>query len=212
MVSRLALTFVRHGMTKENEEKRYIGFSDVPLLDQEVARLRNVSAACSPDFVVTSDLWRCRQTCRLLFAETIPVYERSAWREINFGDWEGKTYAELKEVEEYRKWLDSPFTVAPPNGEHYREFQARIENALTETIALAKRRLASHVVIVTHGGPIRYVLERYAPMEKPFWEWTVPFGGGFTLVSERWEERARCISLSEVRFKESENGSWSTTN
>ncbi|MBB5323462.1 alpha-ribazole phosphatase [Anoxybacillus tepidamans] len=211
MVHHLAFTFLRHGITKENEEKRYIGFTDVPVTEQEMKRLReaDIRLGSYPDLIVTSDLLRCRQTCDMLFGNmSIPIYEMREWREINFGDWEGKTFAELKEVKEYSEWLESPFSVAPPNGEHYRDFQQRVEQALTQTIKLAEQHAVSHILVITHGGPIRYLLEQYAPLERPFWEWLVPFGGGFTLQStiERWKERKRCISLSEVPFKGNGNG------
>ncbi len=211
MVHHLAITFLRHGITKENEEKRYIGFTDVPLMEREMLRLKRLSVFFdqNADFIVSSDLIRCRQTRAIVFGNmTIPVYEMSEWREIHFGDWEGKTFAELKEIKEYQMWLQSPFSVAPPNGESYVEFQTRMEAALARTIELAQHLRACHVIVVTHGGPIRYVLERYAPTARSFWEWCVPFGGGFTLAStfERWKERKRCISLSEVPFKGSENG------
>ncbi|WP_027408640.1 histidine phosphatase family protein [Anoxybacteroides tepidamans] len=216
MVHHLALTFLRHGMTKENMEKRYIGFSDVPLLPQEMKRLQETDRSTYPsaDIIVASDLQRCRQTCDLLFGAALPVYPMSEWREINFGDWEGKTFAELKDVREYQRWLQSPLAAAPPNGEHYRDFKQRIEQALTKTIELAWQANASHLVIITHGGPIRYILERYAPKERPFWEWRVPFGGGFMLQStiERWRERKRCTLLSEVPFKENGSGHVTTTN
>jgi alpha-ribazole phosphatase len=216
MVRDLDLAFVRHGMTKANAERRYVGFSDVPLLPQEQKRLRETGSAYPrPEAVVTSDLLRCRQTAEALFgALHVPVYAMREWREINFGDWEGKTFAELKDVKEYQHWLKAPFSSAPPNGERYGDFQERIERALTKTVGLAQRLHVSRLAVVTHGGPIRCMLEQYAPEERPFWEWSVPFGGGwvFTSTLERWEERKRCISLLEVPFKGSGNGCAAFTN
>jgi alpha-ribazole phosphatase len=211
MVSHLAITFIRHGLTSENAARRYIGHADAPLAEQEKTRLLQVSLQLFEpvDLLVSSDLLRCRQTRELLFRNGDgPKYEMEQWREINFGDWEGKTFPELKEIKEYQQWLHSPLSVVPSNGESYQAFCQRVEEALEQTIVLAKQTNAKHVAVVTHGGPIRYVLERYAPIERPFWEWAVPFGGGYTLQStlERWKEKKRCISLLEVLFKENENG------
>jgi alpha-ribazole phosphatase len=216
MVYYLAITFIRHGMTPENEARRYIGHTDVPLARQEKTRLLQADLQFFKpvDLLVSSDLLRCRQTCERLFRNYCGAKcEMEQWREINFGDWEGKTFPELKEIKEYQQWLHSPFSVAPPNGESYKAFCQRVEEALEQTILLAEQTNARHIAVVTHGGPIRYVLERYAPVERPFWEWAVPFGGGFTLQStlERWKEKKRCISLSEVLFKENENGRALTT-
>jgi alpha-ribazole phosphatase len=211
MVYYLAITFIRHGMTPENEARRYTGHTDVPLAEQEKTRLLKAGLQLFEpvDLLVSSDLLRCRQTRELLFRNSdVPKYEMKQWREINFGDWEGKTFQELKEIKEYQQWLHSPFSIAPPNGESYQAFCQRVEEALEQTILLAEQTNAKRAAVVTHGGPIRYVLERYAPVERPFWEWMVPFGGGHTLQStiERWKEKKRCISLSEVLFKENENG------
>jgi alpha-ribazole phosphatase len=216
MVSHLAITFIRHGLTSENAERRYIGHTDVPLAAQEKMRLRRAALKLEQpvDLLVSSDLLRCRQTRELLFrSDDGQKYEMAQWREINFGDWEGKTFPELKEIKEYQQWLHSPLSAAPPNGESYHAFQLRVEEALEQTILLAEQTNAKHVAVVTHGGPIRYVLERYAPIERPFWEWAVPFGGGYTLQStlERWKEKKRCISLLEVLFKENGNGCASIT-
>ncbi|MED4906065.1 histidine phosphatase family protein [Parageobacillus thermoglucosidasius] len=216
MADSLAITLIRHGMTPENQARRYIGHTDVPLAEQEKTRLLQADLPLFKpvDLLVSSDLLRCKQTRELLFRNYGGgKYEMVQWREMHFGDWEGKTFLELKEIKEYRQWLSSPLAVAPPNGESYQAFCQRVEEALEQTVLLAEQANAEHVAVVTHGGPIRCILERYAPQERPFWEWTVPFGGGFTLQStlERWKEKKRCISLSEVLFKESENGRALTT-
>ncbi len=198
MVRHVAITCIRHFVTKENEEKQYIGWTNVPIVKKP-----NVSHSLHADVVITSDLLRCRQTAYVLFPNHV-IECSYRWRELNFGDFEGKTYAELQTVESYRRWIDDPIHHSPPNGESFRHFQGRIERAIDDLIS----RSASHTVVVTHGGVIRYLLSQYAPKTRPFWKWHVPFGEGVTLYNtrERWKERKRCISLAAVRFKESENG------
>ncbi|MFC0297977.1 histidine phosphatase family protein [Geobacillus jurassicus] len=206
----LAVTLIRHGMTELNRRKAYIGWLDAPLAAEESDRLCRLQwGPFDPvDLLVTSDLRRCRETAALLFGGREADWCTSRWRELSFGAWEGKTFAELEAEPAYRQWLASPFSAAPPGGERYAEFQARIKQALAETIALAEQSEARHVVIVTHGGPMRFLLGQYAPDARPFWEWEVPFAGGYTFEStiERWKGGERCISLSAVRFKENENG------
>ncbi|WP_339232853.1 histidine phosphatase family protein [Geobacillus sp. FSL W8-0032] len=206
----LALTLIRHGMTEENRRRAYIGWLDVPLAAEERERLRRLrTERFAPlDLLVGSDLRRCRETAACLFPGREADWCAAEWRELSFGAWEGRTFADLKDDRAYRRWLESPEAAAPPGGESYAEFQRRIMQALAKTLALAERSGACHVVVVTHGGPIRLLLERYAPALRPFWEWEAPFAGGYTLEStlERWKEGKRCISLSAVRFKESENG------
>ncbi|KAF0994700.1 histidine phosphatase family protein [Geobacillus sp. TFV-3] len=206
----LAVTLIRHGMTEQNRKGAYIGWLDAPLAEGEIARLGRLrwEPPEPVDVVVTSDLCRCWETAALLFGGRRADWCTSCWRELHFGAWEGKTFAELEAEPAYCQWLASPFSAAPPGGERYDDFRARIKQALAETIALAEQSEARHVVIVTHGGPIRLLLEQYAPDARSFWEWEVPFAGGYTLEStfERWKGGERCISLSAVHFKENENG------
>ena len=64
----------------------------------------NISFDSSPyDMVITSDLKRCLQTANLLFPEhkLIPMQE---FREMNFGPWEGKTYADLAGDPQFENW------------------------------------------------------------------------------------------------------------
>ncbi|MBA2870118.1 alpha-ribazole phosphatase [Anoxybacillus calidus] len=211
MVYDMAITLLRHGLTNENEQKQYIGWLDVPLSTNGVKQLKELAALSYPkaDVFVTSDLKRCQQTYEMLFPESVaPSFVMEEWREFHFGNWEGKTYDELKGLPEYRQWLEQPFCLAPPNGESFLQFQTRVEEGLLKVIELFSVFHARHITVVTHGGPIRYILERYAPVERSFWDWHVPFGCGFTLYStlKRWRERKRCILLSVVPFKENENG------
>jgi alpha-ribazole phosphatase len=216
MVYDLAVTLLRHGLTNENEQKQYIGWSDVSLSGNGVRQLKELAELSYPkaELFVASDLRRCLETYEILFpVPSAPLYVMEEWREICFGDWEGKTYDELKDLTEYRQWLEAPFHIVPLNGESFQQFQTRIEKGLSQVIELCSNHRLKHITIITHGGPIRYLLERYAPNMNTFWEWRVPFGCGFTLYStlERWRERKRCISLSVVPFKENENGQNSIT-
>ena len=37
-------------------------------------------------------------------------------------------------------------------------------------------------VIITHGGPIRFLLTKFANVEKSFWDWEVPHGCMLTIA------------------------------
>jgi alpha-ribazole phosphatase/probable phosphoglycerate mutase len=78
-------------------------------------------------------------------------------REINFGDFEGLSYAEIEQryPELYRHWMDRPTEVEFPNGESFARMCARVMAALT---VLRDRHAGQSVAIVTHGGVTRIVL------------------------------------------------------
>ncbi|MFL6558224.1 MAG: histidine phosphatase family protein, partial [Bacillus sp. (in: firmicutes)] len=105
-----------------------------------------------------------------------------------------------KEGSLYRHWLADPVTHSPPDGESFHEFTNRVDSgwaAITEEI------LASNVqncAVITHGGVIRYLLSRFAPVPKEFWTWQVNHDQGYELIFDRelLRKEKRCTLLVEV--------------
>jgi alpha-ribazole phosphatase len=211
MARRLAITFLRHGLTTENQEKRYIGWTN-SLLSEEGRNSLNekMDDYPIPDSIICSDLMRCRETYEILYGtkRSIPVEFSKSWRECSFGSWERKTHAELVDNDDYQKWLTNWNVAQIPNGESYPTFKRRILYGWQELTSQFLDKKMNHVVIITHGGPIRTVLSLFAPMEKSFWEWNVSHGEGFHLetTEQRLRGNKRCISLQAVPFKERGNG------
>ncbi|MFJ7934274.1 histidine phosphatase family protein [Sporosarcina sp. NPDC096371] len=186
MDDRFVLTIIRHLPTAGNQERKYIGWTDEPI----VATATN----CQHDarFVYGSDLVRARQTAALYFPDA-KYHADSDWRECHFGDFEGKTYADLEKEKDYRQWIDDPYTYAPRGGESLIALEKRVLSAL--------KRVSNGAVIVTHGGPIRLILTRFSPVEKAFWSWDIPHGSGYRLEwpsEQAFKEGQRCTSLSAV--------------
>lgn len=205
----LAVSLIRHGLTRYNEESRYLGSTDLPLSAkgrQQLTALRALPLDES-DLLVTSDLIRCQETAQLLYPGrrycTFP-----ALRELDFGLWEGKTYEQLKADRLYSRWLDDPAKVSPPQGEAYSAFQQRTEQAFVELLSLAEDEGAAKVVVITHGGVIRQWLTEYAPVKQDFFQWRVPIGCRLTLIGKKSDVRRglRFISLQEEPFTEKING------
>lgn len=190
----VTVRLMRHAPTKENLEKRYLGWTDSPLANPSVLPVvdRNVSK------VYGSDLLRCKQTAARYFPNAVYINE-SRFRESNFGDFECKTYAELQADERYCAWLDNPVGNIPPNGEGFDTFCARV---IAGFLALPKEE--KDYVLVAHGGVIRALLVQFGPEEKPFWSYEVTHDVLFTLTfsQQAWKEGARCKSLSVVPIME----------
>lgn len=197
MANPFIVTLVRHLPTQGNRDKKYIGWSDEPI----ITRIKTKKVAFETNQIIGSDLIRCKQTAAKIFSG-VPYSENANFRECSFGDWEQKTYNELKEQTLYRKWLDDPRQIAPPNGESMQAMESRVLQAFLETIEKLEQP-----VIVTHGGPIRFLLSKYANVEKSFWDWEVPHGCMFTL---QWDEKEavlegkRCTSFSVEHLMENE--------
>jgi alpha-ribazole phosphatase len=213
MVDCLAITLLRHGITMDNQEKRYIGWSDSPLSEDGRKSLQENSQSHTypvPDTIISSDLTRCHETYDILYSSkpTIPILYSKLWRECSFGRWERKTHDELANNSAYQEWLVNWETASIPEGEVFTTFRTRIIQGWDCVITLLLQENINHVAVITHGGPIRTILSMYAPENKPFWEWNVPHGEGFYLETsvDRLRRNERCISLQEVPFKVSENG------
>ncbi|WLR53156.1 histidine phosphatase family protein [Bacillus tianshenii] len=207
MDGRVAVTLIRHGVTEANLAKQYLGWRDEPLsvhAEDDLQVMKELFV--QPDCLLSSDLNRCVATAKFLFPH-LPLKTTRSLREFNFGDWEGKTYAELKEQPAYCAWLDDD-RLPVPNGETKAVFHDRIRRSITEIAEEMDGMNATSIAVVTHGGVIRTLLEWFAPTQKSFWQWNVPHAGGWLLetTSERLRRGERCISLQEVSVKERKNG------
>ena len=98
----MELLLIRHSLTPGNLKKQYVGSTDQPLAPEGEALARERRGAMpSIDGLWVSPLMRCRQTAELLF----PNMEQHIvpdLQECDFGDYEGKTWEELKDEPTYR--------------------------------------------------------------------------------------------------------------
>lgn len=152
----MALLLIRHGETALNAG-RVIQFPDTPLgahgLEQ-AARLARRLAAHTVARVLCSDYLRARMTAQAVADATgAPLYATPLLRERDFGDLRGRPYESLGGLD--------PFAAdyAPPNGETWEAFHARVDRAW-QALCEAGAGQAGDVAVVTHGLVLRSLLER----------------------------------------------------
>ena len=129
------LWLVRHGPT---HAKAMVGWTDLPADLTDTAALARLSAHLPADApVISSDLARAVATADAL-APRRRLPHDPALREIHFGQWEMRGFAEIEAEtpEHIRAFWDSPGDIAPPGGESW--------NALTTRLWPALDRLALH--------------------------------------------------------------------
>ena len=101
-------------------------------------------------------------------------------RECDFGEYEGKTYDQLKNEAAYQKWLDSGGTIPFPGGEDPMAFRVRSKSAFA---AIAQKAAERHpdgtLAVVCHGGTIMAVLEAFSMPHRDFYDWQASNGGGY---------------------------------
>lgn len=188
---------IRHEKTKANEEKKYIGWTDESIMVKKPLQIPIQATK-----VYGSDLKRCVETAKLYFPKA-NYHAYSELRELNFGDFEMKTYEQLKDNSVYRKWIDFPESITPPNGESFISFKNRIIDAFYRIVSTS-----GEYVFVVHGGVIRLLLSQFSPSNDSFQQIVVKHQEVITLT---WTQLAdlrgglRCESLSVEPIMENEN-------
>ena len=146
------LIIVRHGESTWNAEERLQGQLDPPLSERgrEQARaLAQIVDGVPAERIVCSDLGRARQTAELMGLQ--PSRYDPRWREIDVGEWGGRTAAEIDaQGDELTNWRGGPRRA--PDGEPWDAFAARVSGAADELIAARGTWL-----VVSHGGCVRAV-------------------------------------------------------
>jgi len=184
----LELICIRHGRTQWNKDKRYLGHTDIGILPESLTELLSVKEELKGrrfHQVFCSDLKRCRETLECIYpiSQDKVVFDQRL-REMDFGEWEGKTYDQLKDSTHYRAWLDNPQSVTPPRGESWGHFHQRLNHFMDSLVSIIKEdnydNLVSSALIVTHGGVIRQLASTMIPGSK-FWDYSVDPGSILTL-------------------------------
>ena len=185
----MKLWLIRHGMTKGNQEHRYVGTTDEGLLPEEKERLQAQAADMNlhPAVVFVSPARRCRETAACLFPGDISKFiVVPEFMEMNFGAFEYMSWQEIDQDSDpahraaYQRYIDSGGETAFPGGESKAEFTCRVCDGFERAVR-PLMQTQQDIVIVAHGGTIMALLERYAEPHKPYFEWSVKPGEGYRL-------------------------------
>ena len=152
---------VRHGATEHSPARRFSGRNDLPLSaagETQAAALAR-RAAGWPDVaaVLSSPLPRATQTADgIARAIGCPVEVEPELIEIDFGAWEGLTFAEAHRADAgvLARWATDP-DAAPPGGESFAVASDRAERARA---AILGRYAGRTVVAVTHVTPVKMLV------------------------------------------------------
>ncbi|MCC6580475.1 MAG: alpha-ribazole phosphatase [Phycisphaeraceae bacterium] len=154
------LLLVRHADVGPQHQGRYLGRTDVPLSNHGMHEATELAAwlrSQRPAKLACSPMLRARQTADAIVRETGLTAERDDdLREVDFGLWEGKTFAEIADQwpGEVDQWAAFHPDFAFPGGERLDAFLLRVRSCAN--------RLASdptdRVLAVAHGGVIRAMI------------------------------------------------------
>ena len=134
-----------------------VGWTDLPADLSDTPKLRRVAGYLpNAATTVTSDLIRARDTADALHLSGPRLAGMTGLREIHFGAWEMKGFDEVDNPDHIRAFWDDPGDVAPPNGESWNAFGARVDAATDQILAMG----IDDIIVVCHFGVIVRQIQR----------------------------------------------------
>ncbi len=140
----LTLVLTRHGLTDRSVPEQHLG-QRIDLSINESGRrqaqaLARRLAAVRFDRVITSPLFRARETAEVL-APGARLEADPRLREMDYGAWEGRTYAEIEHADAVfrREWELAPDRLACPGGESGNDVAERVRAFLDDLLEEHKR-------------------------------------------------------------------------
>lgn len=161
--NKIIVDFLRHGECQGGDI--YRGTTDVELTEngwQQMQGALTTAASAKQQVpwqkIFSSPLQRCR-----LFSEAqgksfgVPVSIEHAFRELDFGEWEGRSVAEVwsNNREAADRFYQSPDINSPPGGE---SMQAVLTRLIPAWAKILDTHRGQHILIVQHGGTIRAMI------------------------------------------------------
>jgi len=199
------LSLIRHGLTFANENGIYIGKTDLPLSDMGASEL------CSKleeyeyprvHRVYTSPLVRCTETAEILFPNTETCVVEDL-RELDFGEFEGKSVHDLINLPEYKDWIKGGMESRPPCGESIAELCVRTYKAVHEILMDMMNDGITHAAVITHSGIISNMLSCFGIPKIDPKELQIPAGEGVEVIAtaQMWQQSQAFEILGLVPYE-----------
>ncbi|MGJ4788293.1 histidine phosphatase family protein [Leptospira koniambonensis] len=156
-----SLCLLRHPHISSEYGGKYLGRKEVSLSEnglQEVGKIKEkVQEKFLKGKVYISPSKQCRETFAALeFPNEFHPEFKEELQELDFGNWEGRSFSELSELhlEGLKKFSDFSPSFRFPNGESLREFQARAEVFKDHILSSSD----TNIFVLSHGGILSILL------------------------------------------------------
>ena len=146
---------IRHGETAWNVDTRIQGHLDIPLSATGRWQAERLAEALRDEpikAIYASDLTRAWETAQYIARmHAIALTKEEGLRERHFGDFEGKTFAEIEAAlpEQSLRWRKRDPHFAPNGGETLVDLRSRVLEAASR---LAAQHPGEQIALVGHGG------------------------------------------------------------
>jgi broad specificity phosphatase PhoE len=120
----------------------------------------------------------------------LKVEESAAWREIDMGDWEGRTMAAIHDEapELVTQLFNDPASFAYPNGESFAAFSVRVVAALDRLISTYE---SGEVALIAHGGVCRAIIGQVLGVPMSNWLRLAQEYGSLNVID--WYDRSPVV-------------------
>ncbi|NVB36609.1 histidine phosphatase family protein [Pseudenhygromyxa sp. WMMC2535] len=195
------IVLVRHGETLGQSSIRLYGATDVELSPEgeaQVAAAGRALAGARFDRVFTSPLSRARRSTEIVLANIphppVGVEVVEGFREVDFGRWEGWTWAEVeaRDPEGFASFHREGPNFSYPTGESRRGFVDRVQAAVGPSLEAALGEGAQRLLVVVHKGVIKAIAARLlgVPVHELASEWDPALGSVHRLRAAPMHTRA----------------------
>ncbi len=166
----MRLILVRHGETEDNVARITQGHRPGKLTKKGIEQAEKLALRLKDekiDKIFVSDLKRCVDTAAAIikFHPKAEVTYEPAIREQSFGIFEGKPYGTMGE--NANKIGAKKYQYKPEGGESMEELTKRVTTFLHKLIHQEKDKT---ILIVSHGGPIRFFLIDFLKVPEEQWD------------------------------------------
>ena len=165
-----------------------VGWSDLPADLSDTEALARIDRHLPQDaLIISSDLRRAADTADAIQGNRDRLPHAPDLREIHFGDWELRTWAEIdaEDPQRIRAYWETPGDVTPPGGESWHQVCTRVDRAIDELVQLHPKR---DLIVVGHFGQILTQIQRAEKLT----------------AEEAFSHRIDNLSVSEIGLSTSE--------
>ena len=160
------LALLRHGKTMWNEEGRIQGRKNSPLSEKGSKQVHDWGKFIGDhtiDQIIASDLGRVQETVAIIrqYCNPVPVEWTKKLREQAWGEWEGKTFHDLKNEhpEELAAQIRAGWDFRPPGGESRYEV---LQRSLPVIQDILQQYPGKRVLVVSHEGIVKSLIYHLA--------------------------------------------------
>jgi len=154
------LYLMRHGDSRQDDVRRYIGQTDLPLNEKGIEQAKywqqKLSSVCFCR-IYCSDLIRSLETAQIIVHNSgISLSVLPELREIHLGTWDGLSIMKVRQrfPGEYERRGENLSDYRPPGGESFSDLRRRIVPVLERIVS----EVEGNILIVGHAGANRTIL------------------------------------------------------